>query len=151
MTDCPLSLSLRPRTQPGVQSVESGVLALVPALVRAGVGAVALASALVAHAAGQQGEGTPEAGLAPGPRSGSHIQTGGGHDRHDQRIEHIRTEGMTARVDELRVGGQTRRITVQPRGGLPAYQVDAAARDHRLHPQGERATTGPSSWRALEF
>ena len=42
-----------------------------------------------------------------------------------QRIERIVVEDAGSRIDELRVGGETRSITVQPKvgGKLPAYEV----------------------------
>lgn len=47
--------------------------------------------------------------------------------RHNQKIERIVVEDAGSRVDELRVGGQTQSITVQPKTGtpLPAYEVRA--------------------------
>jgi len=46
-------------------------------------------------------------------------------DSRGQRIERIVVEDAGSRVDELRVGGETKSITVQPKvgGDLPAYQV----------------------------
>ncbi len=41
----------------------------------------------------------------------------------NQRIERIRIEDNATRIDELRYGGQTQRIAVQPKSGLPEYQV----------------------------
>ena len=55
----------------------------------------------------------------------------------ESRTERIRIEDASARIDELRVGGETRSITVQPKGGMPAYQVQPAS--------GER------SWKILGF
>lgn len=46
--------------------------------------------------------------------------------RPDQTIEHIEHEDQGARIDELRVGGETRSITVNPKigkGTAPAYEV----------------------------
>ncbi len=45
--------------------------------------------------------------------------------RHNQRTERIVVEDAGSRVDELRVGGQTQSITVQPKTGtpMPAYEV----------------------------
>ncbi|WP_313314415.1 hypothetical protein [Pulveribacter sp.] len=45
--------------------------------------------------------------------------------RHNQRVQRIVVEDAGSRVDELRVGGQTQSITVQPKTGtpLPAYEV----------------------------
>ena len=42
-----------------------------------------------------------------------------------QRIERIVVEDAGSRIDELRVGGETRSITVEPKvgGKLPAYEV----------------------------
>ncbi|AVP57203.1 hypothetical protein [Pulveribacter suum] len=47
--------------------------------------------------------------------------------RRSQRVERIVVEDAGSRVDELRVGGQTQSITVQPKTGtpLPAYEVRA--------------------------
>ena len=70
-------------------------------------------------------------------------------DRHNQRIERIRVEDGGSRVDELRVGGETKSITVQPKvGGLPAYDV-APARD--AHGASQDGTTGRRTWKALQF
>lgn len=43
--------------------------------------------------------------------------------RGHQTIERIRIEDSGSRIDELRVGGQTQSIVVQPKGDLPAYEV----------------------------
>lgn len=55
----------------------------------------------------------------------------------EKRTERIQIEDSGARIDELRVGGETKTITVQPKGRLPAYQVEPAS--------GER------SWKILGF
>lgn len=55
----------------------------------------------------------------------------------EQRIELIHVEDAGARIDELRVGGQTQSITVQPKDGLPTYQVEPR--------------TGERSWKILGF
>jgi hypothetical protein len=43
--------------------------------------------------------------------------------RKNQKIEHIRTEDDGNRIDEVRVGGQTQSVTVQPKNGAPAYEL----------------------------
>ncbi len=53
------------------------------------------------------------------------------------RIEHIRIEDSGARIDEVRVGGDTQSITVQPKDGMPAYQV--------------APKTGERTWKVLGF
>lgn len=44
-------------------------------------------------------------------------------DRNNQKIERIVVEDAGSRVDEVRVGGQTQSITVQPKTNVPAYEV----------------------------
>lgn len=55
----------------------------------------------------------------------------------ESRTERIVVEDAGSRIDELRVGGETRRITVAPKGGMPAYQIEPQ--------RGER------SWKVLSF
>lgn len=55
----------------------------------------------------------------------------------EKRTEHIRVEDAGARIDELRVGGETQSITVQPKGRMPTYQITPGS--------GER------SWKILNF
>jgi len=50
--------------------------------------------------------------------------------RQNQKIERIHIEDSRNKIDELRVGGETQNITVQPKSNAPAYQV---------MPNGERA------------
>ncbi len=66
----------------------------------------------------------------------------------EQKAEKITHEDAGSRIDELRVGGQTRRIEVQTKTSLPPYQVqplDAAPQD-----QSQRGA-GKSSWRLKDF
>ena len=43
--------------------------------------------------------------------------------RKNQKIERIRVEDSGARIDELRVGGQTQQITVTTKSKLPPYEI----------------------------
>jgi hypothetical protein len=43
--------------------------------------------------------------------------------RKNQKIERIRIEDAGNRIDELRVGGQTQNITVQPKANVPSYEI----------------------------
>ena len=47
-------------------------------------------------------------------------------DRNTQRVQHIRIEDAGSRVDEVRSGGETQSITVQPKAAVPAYEVRPA-------------------------
>lgn len=74
--------------------------------------------------------------------------------RANQRIEHIKVEDEGSRIEELRVGGQTKRITVQPKSGnAPEYEVKPpdvtrgqAGTGH--DPQGN---TAPPVWNIKKF
>lgn len=55
----------------------------------------------------------------------------------EKRTERIRVEDKGSRIDELRIGGETKTIDVQPKGGMPAYQVQPVS--------GER------TWKILGF
>ena len=75
--------------------------------------------------------------------------------RQNQKIERIRHEDAGSRIDEVRVGGQTQSITVQPKvEGLPAYEVQPAStlrgrpRDAR---EGLDNSGGQRSWNVLRF
>jgi len=46
--------------------------------------------------------------------------------RKNQKIEFIRIEDAGNRIDEVRVGGQTQVITVQPKADVPAYEVPSS-------------------------
>ena len=68
----------------------------------------------------------------------------------EQRAERIRHEDALTRVDELRVGGETRSITVQPKNGAPAYEVVPATGGE--DPSATRnGSSGKSRWRLLDF
>jgi len=55
----------------------------------------------------------------------------------EQRAERIHVEDAGMSIDELRVGGETRSVKVQPKGGMPAYEITPS--------NGER------SWKILGF
>ena len=65
----------------------------------------------------------------------------------DQTIERIRHEDAGSRIDELRVGGETKSITVQPKGDAPAYQV--APDSNNRNPSD--TTRGSSGWNILKY
>ena len=41
----------------------------------------------------------------------------------EKRTERIHIEDTGAKIDELRIGGETKSIDVKPKGDMPAYQV----------------------------
>jgi len=74
--------------------------------------------------------------------------------RKNQKIEHIHVEDNAVKVDELRYAGQTQSITVQPKDGLPAYDVQPAnvgrgrAGDRR---DGLGSEGGERVWKLFNF
>ena len=73
-------------------------------------------------------------------------------DRLNQRTERIRVEDGGSRVDELRVGGQTQSITVQPKvGSLPEYEVQPSDGVRNRARNGAESTTGARVWNVLKF
>jgi hypothetical protein len=71
-------------------------------------------------------------------------------DRKTQKVEHLHFEDNGNRVDEIRSGGQTQRITVQPKDGAPAYEVMPAS-PNATNPDGGIGQTGPRVWRIHQF
>ena len=72
----------------------------------------------------------------------------------EQRIEQIRTEDQGARIDELRVGGQTQSITVTPKASsLPGYEIQPTegARTRPTQREGAESSSGPRVWNVLKF
>ena len=74
--------------------------------------------------------------------------------RPDQSIQRIRTEDAGTRIDEVRVGGETQSITVQPKTGnnTPAYEVkppDSAKGNAPSQSNGD--TNGSRVWNVLKF
>ena len=57
--------------------------------------------------------------------------------RRNQKIERIHLEDSGSTIDEVRYGGQTQSITVQPKAGVPEYQV--------------QPTTGQRFWNVFRF
>ena len=76
--------------------------------------------------------------------------------RKNQRIERITVEDGGSRVDELRVGGQTKSITVKPKsaeGGIPEYEVtpNNGVRDAGPSKAGADSFQAPRVWTLRKF
>ena len=74
-------------------------------------------------------------------------------DGRTQRIENIRIEDAGSRVDEVRTGGETKSITVQPKVAVPPYEVQPADRSGTGANSGETAPGGAGRrvWKVLNF
>lgn len=74
--------------------------------------------------------------------------------RPDPAIQRIRTEDAGSRIDELRVGGETQSITVQPKADMPAYEVlpSEATKGGGTGPsKSGPGATGSRVWNVLKF
>ena len=72
----------------------------------------------------------------------------------DKAIQRIHTEDAGTRIDEVRVGGETQSISVQPKAGsnLPAYEVKSS--DHNkgsAHLSSSSDTNGARVWNVFKF
>ncbi|AMM25626.1 hypothetical protein [Variovorax sp. PAMC 28711] len=70
--------------------------------------------------------------------------------RRNQKIENIHVEDSGAKVDEVRYGGRTQSIAVQPKANVPGYEV----RPENGARPGEASNgngTGPRVWNVLKF
>ena len=69
-------------------------------------------------------------------------------------IERIRTEDAGSRIEEVRVGGETQSITVQPKTGsnVPAYEVKPSDSTKGSAPSSSKGdTNGSRVWNVLKF
>ena len=73
--------------------------------------------------------------------------------RPQQRTERLRHEDSGSRIDELRVGGTTRSIAVQPKdSALPAYDVQPQGEHALKSPRsGSDGTAGHRVWNVMKF
>jgi hypothetical protein len=70
----------------------------------------------------------------------------------EPNVQHLVTEDEGARIEELRVRGQTQRIHVQPRKGA-AYEVipEGGGRDTSAGPSSSRGAVGQRVWNVFNF
>ena len=73
--------------------------------------------------------------------------------RRNQKIERIRIEDAGNRIEELRVGGQTQNITVQPKANVPAYEIqpDDLGRSRPSESREGFSARKPRVWNVLGF
>jgi len=67
----------------------------------------------------------------------------------EQKTERIVHQDAGSRIEELRVGGQTRRIEVDTPSGVPGYQIEPVDPSQMNEARGSGA--GKSSWRLIRF
>jgi hypothetical protein len=70
----------------------------------------------------------------------------------EPKIENIHHEDAGSRINELRVGGETKRITVQPKGDIPPYELGTGSSNR--NPATTEPGTGKGGspgWKVLGF
>lgn len=74
-------------------------------------------------------------------------------ERPEQKIERIHHEDGGATIDELRVGGQTQSVTVQPTGRAPAYEMTPSDGARSRPGEDRQGDMGKSQrvWNVLKF
>ncbi len=74
--------------------------------------------------------------------------------RKNQKVEFIHHEDDGAVIDEVRYAGQTQSIKVQPKSGLPEYEIqptDMARSRPADHRDGLSSATGQRVWNLFKF
>jgi len=75
-----------------------------------------------------------------------------GTGKSEQQIEKIRHEDAGSRIDELRVGGETKSITVKPKGDMPAYELgNQTGNRNPAATDAESGKGGSPGWNFLKF
>jgi hypothetical protein len=73
-------------------------------------------------------------------------------DRLEQSVQTIHLEDAGTQVDEVRIGGETKSITVQPKAHVPPYELGAEGgnRNPSASPS-DSGKGGSSGWKILGF
>ena len=66
----------------------------------------------------------------------------------EQKTEHINHHDRGSRIEEVRIGGQTRSIVVDTNSQIPGYQVQPIDPGQSIQDKG---AAGKSSWRVIKF
>jgi hypothetical protein len=70
--------------------------------------------------------------------------------KQNQKIERIHVEDSAVKIEELRYAGQVQSITVQPKDGLPAYEI-VPPNPARSRIDDRRGTSGDRVWNVFSF
>jgi hypothetical protein len=94
----------------------------------------------------------PGLALAQAPAENPKKQADPAASQTEQKIERIRHEDAGARIDELRVGGEAKRITVKPKGDMPAYELGTEGGNRNPAASNPESSKGGSpGWKVREF
>lgn len=114
-----------------------------------------IAFSLVLASAGLQAQNQSQNSPQPAPAVREALSKAEQPDGHrNQRVELIRLEDGGSRIDEVRYAGQTQSITVQPKAGVPEYEIqptDMARSRPADHRDGLSSATGQRVWNIFKF
>ena len=74
--------------------------------------------------------------------------------RKNQKVQRIHIEDGGTRIDEVRYGGQTQSIVVQPKADVPEYEIqptDLSRSRPTDHRDGMSSATGTRVWNFFKF
>lgn len=114
----------------------------------------AAAALLCAPLARAQAPATPAADTAAATPAAPTAPASPAALKGDQRIQHIHVEDSGSKVDEVRYGGHTQSVTVQPKGSqLPEYEVlsNDGSRARPLTLEGNNGPLGQRVWNVFKF
>jgi hypothetical protein len=101
-----------------------------------------------------QAQTGPSAAPAPAPEVANKVPADQPVERGtDQRVEQIQHEDKGSRIDELRVGGETRSITVNPKigkGTAPAYEITPES-NNRNPATSDGNGEGRARWKIFSY
>jgi hypothetical protein len=70
----------------------------------------------------------------------------------NQKIEHLHAEDNAVTIDETRYAGQSQGVTVQPKDGLPAYEIKPDTQGRQRVRDDRRGTAGGERvWNVFAF
>ena len=69
--------------------------------------------------------------------------------RPEARFERLQSEDSGSSIDEVRVGGETRSLTVQPKYDVPAYEIRPSDGTRRVQTSADAGS--PRVWNLLRF
>ena len=72
-------------------------------------------------------------------------------DRATQKVEQIRIEDSRNRIEEVRSGGETSSINVQPKADVPPYDVQPRDMSRPQVPEGVPGGAGQRTLKILSF
>ena len=104
--------------------------------------------------AGHSGAAPPHRSPAPALTAQEQEKADRAEGRRNQKVERIHLEDSANVIDEVRYGGQTQSITVQPKAKMPEYEIqptDLSRSRPADNRDGSSSATGKRLWNVFKF